>query len=49
MRISEPFYLGTTEVTVGQFKQFVAATKYKTQAETNGKVQIELGCKTVVK
>lgn len=37
VRISEPFYLGTTEVTVGQFRQFVAATGYKTHAETNGK------------
>ena len=36
VRIAEPFYLGTTEVTVGQFKQFVAATKYRTHAETNG-------------
>jgi formylglycine-generating enzyme required for sulfatase activity len=34
--IAEPFYLGTTEVTVGQFKQFVAATNYKTYAERNG-------------
>ncbi len=37
VRITEPFYLGTTEVTVGQFKQFVAAKDYKTHAETNGR------------
>ncbi|MDB5344876.1 MAG: prkC 3 [Schlesneria sp.] len=37
VQITEPFYLGTTEVTVGQFKQFVAMTGYKTQAETNGR------------
>ena len=37
VQIKEPYYLGTTEVTVGQFKQFVAATGYKTEAETNGR------------
>jgi serine/threonine protein kinase len=37
VQIPQPFYLGTTEVTVGQFERFVAATHYKTQAETNGK------------
>lgn len=37
VRILKPFYMGTTEVTVGQFKQFVAATEYKTLAETNGR------------
>ena len=34
--IREPFYLGTYEVTVGQFREFVRATGYKTEAETNG-------------
>jgi serine/threonine protein kinase len=36
VQIPAPFYLATTEVTVGQFKQFVAAVGYKTVAETNG-------------
>lgn len=31
--IRQPFYLGETEVTVAQFRRFVAATKYKTDAE----------------
>ncbi|NOT59145.1 MAG: SUMF1/EgtB/PvdO family nonheme iron enzyme [Acidobacteria bacterium] len=31
--IHQPFYLGETEVTVAQFRRFVAATKYKTDAE----------------
>lgn len=35
--LSKPFYLAETEVTVGQFKQFVAATGYRTTAEQSGK------------
>lgn len=31
--ITKPFYLAETEVTVGQFKKFVAATRYVTSAE----------------
>jgi uncharacterized protein (TIGR03067 family) len=34
--IHEPFYIGAHEVTVGQFREFVRATGYKTKAETNG-------------
>ncbi|HEY2785182.1 MAG TPA: SUMF1/EgtB/PvdO family nonheme iron enzyme [Fimbriiglobus sp.] len=34
--IREPFYLGTYEVTVGQFREFARATGYKSEAETNG-------------
>ena len=33
VRITHPFYMGSTEVTVGQFRQFVDATGYKTEAE----------------
>lgn len=31
--ITKAFYMGTTEITVGQFKTFVAATSYTTTAE----------------
>lgn len=31
--ISRPFYLGVYEVTLGQFRQFVEATAYKTEGE----------------
>ena len=34
VRLSRPFYLGKYEVTVGQFKAFVEAGKYRTEAET---------------
>ena len=34
--ITKPFWLGMTEVTIGQFKKFVDATKYVTQAEQFG-------------
>jgi serine/threonine protein kinase/formylglycine-generating enzyme required for sulfatase activity len=33
VRITRPFYLGTYEVTRGQFAKFVAATHFKTHAE----------------
>ncbi len=33
VRITKPFYMGASAVTVGQFRQFVADTKYKTDAE----------------
>ena len=36
VRISKPFYLGSHEVTVGQFRAFVAATRYKTVPEKRG-------------
>src|SRR5438094_1858909 len=36
VEITRDFFLATTEVTVGQFKEFVRATDYKTQAETDG-------------
>jgi formylglycine-generating enzyme required for sulfatase activity/serine/threonine protein kinase len=34
--ITKPFQMGATEVTVGQFKQFVEATQYVTEAEQYG-------------
>lgn len=36
VRIARPFYLSSTEVTIGQFRQFVAATGYRTEAEVDG-------------
>jgi formylglycine-generating enzyme required for sulfatase activity len=36
VRITRPFYLGVYEVTVGQFRPFVAATAYRTKAERDG-------------
>jgi formylglycine-generating enzyme required for sulfatase activity len=33
VRITQPFYMGQHEVTLGQFKQFVAAKKHVTDAE----------------
>ena len=37
VRITQPFFMGIHEVTRGQFEQFVAATGYRTNAETDGK------------
>ncbi|EGF26867.1 formylglycine-generating enzyme family protein [Rhodopirellula baltica] len=39
--ITKPFELQTTEVTVAQFREFVEATGYQTEAESNGGA---LGC-----
>ena len=36
VRITNPYYVAIHEVTVGQFRQFVTATNYKTEAETDG-------------
>jgi formylglycine-generating enzyme required for sulfatase activity/predicted GH43/DUF377 family glycosyl hydrolase len=33
VRITKPFYMGSTEVTVGQFRQFADESGYKTEAE----------------
>jgi len=37
VEITRPFYLGKREVTIGQFKAFVKATGYQTEAEKDGK------------
>jgi formylglycine-generating enzyme len=37
VRITQPFYLGRYEVTIGQFRQFVQAENYRTEAEKDGK------------
>ncbi|NQT15877.1 MAG: SUMF1/EgtB/PvdO family nonheme iron enzyme, partial [Planctomycetes bacterium] len=36
VRITRPLYLGRHEVTVGQFRAFVEASGYKTEAESDG-------------
>jgi formylglycine-generating enzyme required for sulfatase activity len=36
VKIKQPFWIGTHEVTVGQFRKFVEATNYKTAAEATG-------------
>jgi len=36
VRITKPLYLGRHEVTVGQFRAFVEASEYKTEAESDG-------------
>lgn len=40
VRITHAFYMGAETVTVGQFKQFVAATNYLTDAEHDGPITI---------
>ena len=37
VEFTKPFKMGVTEVTVGQFREFVQATGYKTEAELSGK------------
>ena len=37
VEITKPFYMGIHEVTRGQFRAFVKATGYKTDAETDGR------------
>jgi len=35
--IPQPFFMGTHDVTVGQFRRFVEAAKYRTEAESDGR------------
>lgn len=37
VRLTRPFAIASTEITVGQFRKFVAATGYRTDAEKSGK------------
>lgn len=37
VKLTRPFWISSTEVTVGQFRQFVKATGYKTTAESDGR------------
>ncbi len=37
VKITNPYFLGKHEVTVGQFRSFVEATGYQTEAESDGK------------
>lgn len=37
VKFNRPFYIGVTEVTRGQFAEFVKARNYKTKAESDGK------------
>ena len=36
VKLTKPYRVGVTEVTVGQFRRFVKDAKYKTEAETDG-------------
>lgn len=42
VRITRPFYLGVTEVTVGQFRRVAGASGLKTEAERDGKGGLRL-------
>jgi formylglycine-generating enzyme required for sulfatase activity len=43
--LTKPFFIGATEVTVAQFRKFVEATKYVTEAERDGKGAFDVGSK----
>ena len=37
VRITRPFFMGVCPVTVGEFREFVVSTGYKTEGEVDGK------------
>ena len=43
VKISRPFAMGQSEVTIGQFREFIAATQYKTLAERETATGSSLG------
>lgn len=45
VRLTKPFFMGTTEVTVAQFRRFVEATGYVTQAESDAQGAFEVNPK----
>jgi len=47
VRITKAFLMGKHEVTVGQFRKFVEATGYKTDAETGGGPGLRVGAAVV--
>jgi len=49
VKISHPFYLQTTEVTVGQWRRFAKETGYETKAETGGGAYVWEGSNWVKK
>ncbi len=45
VRLTKPFAIGATEVTNKQFHQFITATQYVTQAESDGQGAFEVNQK----
>jgi len=41
--LTKPFQMGATEVTIGQFRQFIDATNYVTEAESDGRGSFRVG------
>ena len=40
VRITQPFLMAAHEVTIGQFRRFVEATGYRTEAERDGRATV---------